>query len=258
MNRANSKISTIILTKNDATRIASCMQSVSWTDEIIIVDNGSTDDTKKIARKMGAFVVEDKVRTDFAHLRNTGRESAKGNFLLYVDSDELVSPELASEIQATVRNYKPGTSPAAYFLRRKNFYLGHPWPYQDKMERFFWSKGLNGWAGQIHESPKIYGSVGEFIHPLVHTTHRTLEEMVVKTNQWSEIEAVLRFQAGHPTIVWWRFIRVMIASFNESFFHQRGFQAGAVGWIESMFQAFSTFITYAKLWEIQNKISSVS
>lgn len=253
MNRASSNISTIILTKNDAARIEKCIKSVSWTDEIIVVDNGSTDGTQELARKMGAIVIEDRTRVDFSRLRNIGRDKAAGDFLLYVDSDELVTGELENEIKTLVQEYKPGESPVAYFLQRKNFYLGYPWPYQDKMERFFWKKGLIEWLGSLHESPKVQGQVSELTQPLIHKTHRTLEEMVAKTNQWSQTEAALRFQAKHPSVAWWRFIRVMVKSFNESYIHQRGFRAGTVGWIESIFQAFSSFITYAKLWEMQNK-----
>jgi hypothetical protein len=75
--------------------------------------------------------------------------------------------------------------------------------------------------------------------------------MVEKTNKWSVIEARLRFDAGHPPVVWWRFPRVMLQAFSNSYITQGGWKAGAVGLMESMFQAFSIFITYAKLWELQ-------
>ena len=75
--------------------------------------------------------------------------------------------------------------------------------------------------------------------------------MVEKTNQWSDVEASLRFKSKHPQVTWWRFIRVMWSAFYKSYIGQRGFKAGVIGLIESIYQAFSMFITYAKLWEMQ-------
>ena len=82
-----------------------------------------------------------------------------------------------------------------------------------------------------------------------------LEEMLDKTNDWSDIEAQLRLDTHHPPVVWWRLLRVMFTGFTRSYIDQRGWRAGTVGWIESIYQAFSMFITYARLWEMQNKTS---
>lgn len=255
MNRKNFKISAIILTKNDAMRIKGCLASVSWADETIIVDNGSTDKTMEIARRAGAKVIEEEPYVNFGKLRNLGREKAVGDFLLYVDSDEIVTLQLKEEILDLVKNFNPGVSPVAYFISRKNYYFGQPWPVQDKMERFFWKKGLVSWEGKLHESPKISGIVSKLRNPLLHNTHRTLEEMLKKTNEWSEVEADLRFLDGHPAIVPWRLIRVMMTAFYNSFIKQGGWRAGARGWIESIFQSYSAFITYSKLWEKQQAAS---
>lgn len=251
MSQKNSKISAIILTKNDEKRIKECLESISWVDEVIVVDNGSTDRTVDIARGMKVTVVQEKSGIDFARLRNIGKEKATGDFLLYVDSDERVTPELKKEIQELAKTYSEG-DPAAYFISRINYYLGQPWPYRDKMERFFWKKGLIGWEGKLHESPRVTGNVGQLRNSLMHNTHRTLEEMLEKTNQWSEIEADLRFKANHPPIVFWRLLRVMVTGFFDSYIKQSGWRAGVTGLIESIFQSYSAFITYAKLWERQN------
>jgi len=77
--------------------------------------------------------------------------------------------------------------------------------------------------------------------------------MVAKTNEWSVVEARLRLDAHHPPVVWWRLVRVMITGFWESFVRNGGWRAGTVGFIESIYQGYSMFITYAKLWEMQVK-----
>jgi len=115
----------------------------------------------------------------------------------------------------------------------------------------FLKKKLICWKGILHETAYIDGVMGELQAPLIHNTHRTLAEMVIKTNEWSGYEARLRFDAHHPKMVWWRFLRVMMTGFNQSYFKEGGWRAGTVGWIESIYQAFSMFITYAKLWEMQ-------
>lgn len=238
------KISAVIIAKNESARIGTCLASLAFADEVIVVDNGSTDATREIAKKLGATVTSSRER-DFARLRNIGKDNAHGEWILYVDADEVVSEELAKEIRSA--SYPP----VAYAIRRKNVYLGHLWPFEEKILRLFHRSALKEWYGALHESPRVEGETGELHGSLLHDTHRTLEEMVTKTNEWSAIEATLRLRSGHPPVVWWRFLRVMFTAFFDSFVRQSGWRAGTVGWLESIYQSFSMFITYAKLWEMQ-------
>lgn len=247
MNHKNS-VSAIVIARNEAVRLPTCLKSLSWTDELIVVDNGSTDTTAEIAKKYHALVVSAKT-DEFSALRDAGAKRAQGKWLLYVDADETVSTNLAAEIKTVIRDSKA----AAYFIPRDNFYMGHRWPYRDGMIRLIRRDALVRWEGKLHEHAVINGSVGTLSNSFIHMTHRTLEEMVAKTNEWSDVEAKLRFEANHPHVTWWRLFRVMITGFIDSFFRQGGWKAGVVGWIESMYQAFSMFITYAKLWELQQK-----
>ena len=249
MNQKNT-CSAIIIAKNEEARIAVCIEHVRFANEIIVVDNGSTDTTAHIATSLHATVIT-KSGKDFSALRAIGAKQATGDWLLYIDADELVTSELQHEIIEKVAN---GTA-AAYFITRENYYLGHRWPTKDKMIRLIKKSALVSWKGSLHEHAEIVGSVETLRKSLIHQTHRTLSEMVEKTNEWSEIEANLRFVSGHPIMVWWRFIRIMLTAFNDSFWRQQGWRAGTVGWIESIYQAFSMFITYAKLWEKQLKKS---
>ncbi len=243
-------ISAVVLVKNEGLRIEDCLVSLTWVDEVIVVDNGSTDDTVLRAKKYGAGIIESH-ETSFAKLREIGLREAKGEWVLYVDADEEVTQSLAEEIRKTVASFDPRTSSRAYFIKRINYFLGRKWPYQDRMQRLFWKPSLQGWHGVLHETASVDGKQGELTHPLIHKTHRRLEEMVNKTNEWSVHEARLRFQTGHKPIVWWRLMRVMWTGFSDSFLKQGGWKAGTFGLIESVFQGFSMFVTYAKLWELQ-------
>jgi len=239
--------SVIIIAKNEAERIAACIEHVRFASEVIVVDNGSTDATAKIAKEMKATVIEKK-GMNFSELRDAGAAKATGDWLLYIDADELVTLALQKEILEKVSG-----PAAAYFITRENYYLGHRWPTKDKMVRLIKKSALISWQGALHEHANINGSIDTLHAPLEHRTHRTIAEMVEKTNEWSDIEANLRFLAGHPKMSWWRFIRVMLTAFNDSFVRQQGWRVGTVGWIESIYQAFSMFITYAKLWEKQQR-----
>jgi len=247
-----SKLSVLILTKNEEKNISECLKSVSFADEKVVIDAESSDKTVELAKKGGAKVYVHHF-INFAEQRNFALSLSKGDWLLYVDADERVTPSLRDEIKNKVLKIK-NQEIAAYKILRKNFYLGnHEWPYVEKLERLFKREKLLGWHGELHESPKIKGKVGELDGFLLHFTHRDLSSMVAKTIEWSEIEANLRIKAGHPKMAWWRFPRVMIPTFFNYYFKQKGFKLGTVGLIESIYQVFSIFITYARLWEKQHE-----
>ncbi|HUD20190.1 MAG TPA: glycosyltransferase family 2 protein [Patescibacteria group bacterium] len=244
-------LSAIVIARNEAKRLEGCLQSLSWADECIVIDNASTDETALIAKKCGAIVVN--VRSNnFSLLRNNGAKAAHGIWLLYVDADELVPPPLREEIMSEITGEHASR---AYFIPRQNYYLGLLWPSRDGMVRLIRNDALSQWDGVLHEHAVVHGPISTLRNCFIHKTHRTLEEMVDKTNKWSALEAELRFKSHHPLISWWRLLRVMMTAFFDSFIRQGGWKAGTVGLIESIYQAFSMFITYAKLWELQKRTS---
>ena len=248
------KISGIVITKNAENLIADCLDSLSFCSEIVVVDNVSSDRTRDIAEKMGAKVIEHS-SDDFADMRNMGMKKAMGEWLLYVDADERVTSALREEIIKSTNN--PTNKNVGFRIKRKNFYFGsakqNEWPFIERLERLFKKDNLEGWYGKLHESPKIRGEIGELDGYLFHYTHRDLSSMVKKTIEWSKIEAELRYKNGHPKMTWWRFPRVMATAFLDSYIRQGGWKIGAVGLIESIYQSYSIFVTYARLWEMQQK-----
>jgi len=250
------KISAIIITKNAENLIADCLDLLSFCDEIVVVDSKSEDRTREIAEKMGAKVVE-YASDDFSDMRNMGQKKAMGQWLLYVDADERITKELSASIKYQASSIQNNDF-SAFKVKRKNFYFGstkqNEWPHIEKLERFFRKDRLEGWYGKLHESPIVKGEIGELEGYLLHYTHRDLGLMLVKTIEWSRIEAETRFKAGHPKMTWWRFPRVMTTAFLDSYIRQGGWKVGVVGLVESMYQSFSIFVTYARLWEMQNKL----
>lgn len=249
------KLSGIIIAKNEQDLIVDCLESLSFCDEIILVDSGSSDRTLELVERFKVKIVKSYLKElNFSDLRNLGLEKAKYSWVLYVDADERVTSELSRNIQFQISNFKSSNA-AAYKLKRKNFYLGnHEWPYIERLERLFKKDALKGWRGKLHESPIVNGQVGELDGFLLHYTHRNLYDMLKKTLEWSKLEAESRFKTNHPKIIWWRIPRVMLTAFFNSYIKQKGWKAGIVGLIESIYQSFSVFITYAKLWELQQKL----
>ncbi len=244
------KLSGIVIAKNEGNLIRGALDSLKFCDEVILIDNESSDNTPQIAKDRGAKVF--KISTnDFSELRNKGAKEASGEWILYVDCDERVSDDLRQDI---LKSISRGNVPSAYKLLRKNYYFGETeWPKIEKMERLFKKEAFRGWFGRIHESPKFDGEAGILKGYLLHFTHRDLAQMLSKTIEWSSIEAWDRFNAKHPKVRSWRIFRVIVTSFLSSFIRDGGIKAGSIGIMESVYQAFSTFITYAKLWELQEK-----
>lgn len=270
MKRKNSKftISVIIIAKNEEEKIGDCFESIKWADEIVLVDSGSIDKTKQIAKKYGARIFDYK-GGGYSDWRNEGLKRAKGKWVFYVDADERVTTELRNEILKLVQNDKK--EHFAFAIPRRNIILGKEMKYggfggYDYVKRLFQKDKLRRWTGDLHEEPEFLhkgiittGKEGELGHlrgKLIHYKAQTLSEMVEKTNKWSEVEARLMFEANHPPMNILRFFSAMFREFWFRFIKKMAFLDGSVGIIHGLYQVYSRFISYAKLWEMQLKTNN--
>jgi len=240
-------ISAIIIAKNEQDMIEDALKSLDFVEEIIVIDNDSSDDTVNIAKKYKAKVFYDDANR-FDSLRKKGLKKAKQDWVLYLDADERISKPLKNEIiKATKLSRK-----SAFFIKRKNYFLGTRM-YDDQVQRLFQRDFLKSWRGQVHETPIFKGEVGVLKNYIDHYTHRDISSMLEKTNRWSEIEAKLRYDANHPPIKVWRIFRIMITETYHQFFKKKVHKYGMAGWIEGLFQIIDKMIVYIKLWELQQK-----
>ena len=243
-------LSAIVITKNEQDRISACLESVKWADEIIVVDNGSTDRTIEIVKKYTQKILTFK-NADFATLRNKAMEVTRGEWVLYVDADERVLDSLKKEIETliTFSNF------SAFAISRKNIIFGSEiksgpfWP--DWVIRLIKKEDFEIWVGKVHEYPKFKGELGYSKNSLLHLTHRSVDQIVLKSLEWSKIDAKLRLEAKHPKMSGWRFLRIFISEIFYQGIVRRGFFNGTIGVMDSILQVFSMFLTYVRLWQMQ-------
>jgi glycosyltransferase involved in cell wall biosynthesis len=251
-------LSAVIITKNESRMIGDCLKSLDFVGEIIVVDTGNTDDTDKIAKSVGARVVTSH-GTDYSQFRIDGLRAAKFDWILYVDADERVTPALKAELLKVTQNQN--FTCGAYAIPRTNIYLGRQMHYGgwggESVIRLFPKKCLVSWKNPLHEQPVFTGALGKLTGSLVHYSHRDLSSMLIKTIDFTNYEARLRLEAGHPPVVWWRIFRVMGSEFWLRFVRLSAWRDGVEGCIDGLFQVFNTFIIYARLWEMQKEQSHV-
>lgn len=243
-------LTVIVITKNEENMIKACLESVKWADEIIVADNGSTDGTLDIAKKYTDKIVNFEGQ-DFAGLRNKALEKASGDWILYVDSDERVLESLKEEIGKLMES----ADKSAYAISRKNIIFGQAVNYgpykKDWVIRLFRKADLEYWEGKVHEQPNFNGKLGYTKNSFLHLTHRDLDQIVLKSLSWSHIDAKLRMDAKHPKMSGWRFLRIFLTeTFNQGIL-RKGFFNGTVGMMDSLLQVFSMYMSYVRLWELQ-------
>lgn len=244
-------LSGIVITKNEEQMITDCLISLKFCDEIIVVDTGNTDQTNQISQKHKAKIVKSS-GTDYSKFRNDGLVAAKGDWVLYVDADERVTPLLRSEIEKKIKL----DAVSAYAILRQNIFLGKETHYggwgNDYVIRLFRKSSFKKWVHPLHETPEYEGNLEKLENKLMHISHRDLSSMLHKTLGFTSYEARLRYQSKHPTVVSWRLVRIMLTEFWLRFIKLGAWRDGTEGIIDGLFQVFNSFVIYARLWEMQN------
>lgn len=232
----DTSVSIVILKgeKIDTKLFKICLDSASWSDEIVIVD------TKSISGS-------------FSEWRNEGLKKSKSNWILYLDTDEEIPIKLRTEIIQLVKN--PPIQINACAIPRRNIIFGKEFKYSgqypDYQKRLFKRESLKKWIGKVHEEPIFDGEIHHMNNSLTHYKNMTLSDMIEKTNKWSEIEAQLMFDSKHPPMNGFRFFTAGAREFIKRFVKEKAFLDGKEGVIYGIYQIYSKLISYSKLWEKQ-------
>lgn len=244
------KISAIIITKNEESNIERCLRSLSFAEDILVVDSGSQDKTCQIAEKMGARVLH-REWSGFGPQKRWATEQAKYDWVISLDADEEVSPELEKEIQQKFMELDPTIG---YQLPRKSFFLGkwieHGGWYPDRQLRLY-NRLHSQWPeSQIHERVQVRGGKIENLQSdLRHYVFKNISEQVETNNRYSSLLAVSDYQQG-KRFSCFKVLTKPCFKFFECYFLKLGILDGFPGFIIAKNAAYSIFLRQVKLWEI--------
>jgi len=243
------KVSVVIITKNEEAEIEACLESVSWADEIVVVDSHSTDRTVEIARRFTSRV-ETHDFVGFTEQKQMVTDLAEGPWILNLDADERITPELREEIESIVVAKRPE---AGYRIPRLTWYVGkfvrHGMWYPDHKLRLF-RKSAGRWVGGfVHESVHVDGEVGTLRHPILHYSFRTLDDHRATIDRFTRLGAQDLAAAGRGGA----FIHLLVhppATFIKSYLLRLGFLDGWRGLIIALYSARHSYLKYSRAREI--------
>jgi glycosyltransferase involved in cell wall biosynthesis len=253
-----STLSVAIIACNEETNLARTLASVRWTDEIVVVDSGSTDRTVEVARAHGAKVFVEAWK-GFAAQKNSALAKCTGDWILSLDADEEVSEGLRSLISALLAG-EPDCD--AYFLPRRNLFLGrwmrHGGLYPDAKLRLFKLGSAKFEERPVHETLRFEGKTGTITHPrwaagddLIHYAYPTLEGYIDHMNRYSTLGAqtMLEKTSGGVLAFAWNALLNPLATFAYNYFFRLGFLDGAPGLIYHINHSVYVHWKYVKAWE---------
>ena len=242
------RLSVVVITLNEAERLRACLESAAWADELVVVDAESQDKTVQIAREFTDRVL---VRpwAGFAEQKNFAVAQATGDWILSLDADEEVPPELRAEIQALL-----GAEPAedGYRVPRRNIFWGrwirHGGLYPDWQLRLF-RRGRGRFVERtVHESVRVEGRVGRLASPLVHRSYRDVADFLERADRYSTLAAAEWVRSGRRAGVGDLVVRPA-GRFLSMYVVRGGFLDGWPGFLLACLYAYNVFVRSAKVWE---------
>lgn len=255
-------LSVIIITKNEAHNIGDCLESVAFADEWIVVDSGSTDDTCAIAQSKGARVVQTDDWPGFGPQKNRALDLTTKDWVLSIDADERVTPELAQEILALIQSDAGDAQEAGVagyrIARLSNFcgrWIRHSGWWPDYVLRLI-RRGTGRFTDSlVHESLKVDGKTETLTGHFLHYPYDDMEALLVKVNRYSTAGADMMYAKGRTTGIpgiighsVWTFIRIYVM--------RRGFLDGKEGFILAAVGAAGSFFRYSKLFFLNRQAKS--
>ncbi len=258
MNEAEKpKISAIVRTWNEENNLEECLKSISWADEIVVVDSHSTDRTIEITRKYTDKVF---IRDWPGHIAQSqfATDQASNTWVLSMDADERVTPELRGEIIALDLINTPHD---AFEMPRRHFFMqrwiNHSGWYPDRKIRLF-RKDRCHWGGyNPHDVVRFRGSMGRLKSDLIHYIYRDISHFSSTKNSYSTYTACDHFKNGKKARLMDFTLRPMYAFFYR-YFIRLGFLDGLAGLVICIEEAHGVFLKYIKLFEIENKLARFS
>jgi glycosyltransferase involved in cell wall biosynthesis len=243
------RLTGMVICKNEAKRIGACLDSLAFCDEIVAVDSGSTDGTLDVLRAKGVRLIE----RPFAGMndqKDFGRREAKGEWVLNLDADEVVTPELRAEIEATIATSSVG----AYRIPFRNHYRG-AWVrrcgyYPDPHVRLV-RRDKARWDASVpaHDAVVVEGPIGSLRSPIDHFSFESMDHYLTKSSSYADAFAKAAYERGRRASVFTIALHTGFRFF-KAYVLEGGFLEGALGLTISGLQAVQAFQKYVRLWEL--------
>jgi (heptosyl)LPS beta-1,4-glucosyltransferase len=247
---AKARLTVALITKDEAENLEACLRTVAWADEIVIVDSGSTDETLAIARRFTEKIFVDPDWPGFGPQRNRAQVRATGDWVLAVDADERVTPELKEEILAVLdRDDRSQVFAIPRLTWAFGSFIRHSGWYPDYVVRLYPRERARFDDAQVHEKvvPDAGMATVRLRGDLIHFTFRNLEQWVVKTARYAAVWAEERHKQGKRGSVG-AGIGHAAAYFCKAYFLRQGFLDGRAGLLLALLGAYSRLIKYSDLW----------
>ncbi len=245
------KLSVLIIAGNEEKNIKDCLESVKWADDIIVVDSESEDNTVEISKTYTGNVFINKW-DGFSAQRKFSLSKAKNEWVLSLDADERVSPELKEEIINTI---KTQTDVEGFYIPRRNYFLDKiittcRW-YPDYQLRLFKLKSADVSDKKVHEGFFVKGKTAKLKSDIIHFTHQSINETISKINSYSTLNAEERVDGKKVRA--YHLVLNPFAAFLNHFISRKGYKDGIYGLMVSLIHAMTNMLTYMKIWELQHK-----
>ena len=236
-------ISAIIITLNEADNLPECLQTLKFCHEVIVLDQQSRDQTSRLAEALGARVISTDIWLGFGLQKQRALDAATGDWILSVDADERITPELAREIQHAIKTDLVD----GYFLKRRSQFLGkwmrHGGWYPDRILRLAKRERARFDPTPIHEKMLVDGNVSELKYPLLHYSYRSVEDVLAKQKSYAIASGKKKLADGQYSGVATALFR-SAWTFTRLFIFQLGFLDGRHGLIAAMSKSQEAFWKY--------------
>ncbi len=249
------QLSAVIICRNAEARLAKCLKSLDWVDEIVAVDSYSTDKTLEICRKYTHKVYQHPFES-YASQKSWAVDKASNRWVLAVDADEWITEELANEIRQALQGDPQHT---AYRIRRINYFLGMPvrhcgWQH-DWVVRLFDRHKARFIMTHVHEGLEVDGSTGKLKSTIGHYPYLDLDEYFAKLNQYSKLGALDSMEKGKRAGAL-TFLTRSVGRFLKTYVLNLGFLDGKMGLAVCLLASISVLAKYLRLWEMTEVLKS--
>jgi len=245
-------LTVIVLTKNEEENIVDCLESVSFADELIVIDDESTDRTVELAKQFTTNILTHALGKNFASQRNFALNSAHGRWVLFIDADERVSQKLRVEIERVVENEKEASG---FYIKREDFIWGTALKHGEvaniKILRL--ARNRTGkWKGRVHETWRISGRKKELRNVLMHTPHPTMKSFVDEIDAYTTLrkEELLEEKRKARAI---DIVLYPIGKFVVCYFFKKGYKDGIAGFIYAGMMSLHSFLVRGKTYISQHE-----